>query len=292
MIKTINKAFELLRDNIIIIQPLIFYLLILGFVSRPITLDGTYTHASIFALIVSVLFTAAFLAGWFYIVKLAISMKNEVYETPEEKNLAALSLLKQFFTGVGEYFVPVLFGFLIFVLAFIGFLFLAYKIGLHYIGTPELTPQLVKALNSGSYKAISDLVSAPESYQSLKTLSYWGFYITGLSVIFSFLTMFYAPAVLYDTRNPFKAIFLNFKFLFLNFFGSLIIILFLTFLNTLVSIFNLLSAMNIIFAIISLLLMFLYMSYYVMLVFLYYEEKTKDNCDSGSECIGEIESGN
>ena len=292
MIKTISKAFELLRDNIVIVQPLIFYLLILGVVSRPITVDGTFTYASIFAIIIVILFTSAFLAGWFYIVKLALSYRDKVYETIEEKNIASLSLLKQFFTGVGDYFLPVLGAFVIYVLMFIAFSFASYKLGLHYIGKLILTPELIKALNSGSYADITAVINSVDSIQSLKTMSYWGFYITALSFIFSFLTLFYGPVLLYDTKNPLKALFINFKFLFSNFVGSFAIMLFLTFLNLIISLFNLLSATNVFFSIISLLIMFLYMSYQVMLVFLYYEEKTKSNSDRGPECIGQDESGN
>ncbi len=292
MIKTISKAFELLRDNIIIIQPLIFYLLILGVISRPISFEGNFTLDSVFAIIISVLLTVAFLSGWFYITKLAISLKDKVYESIEEKNLAQLSLLKQFFTGVGEYFIPVLFAFLLYTVVFISFSYFAYKFGIEHIGKLVLTPDLVKALNTGSSKDLIKLLNSPESYQSIKLMAYWGFYISGLGLIFSFLTMYYGPAIVYDTKNPIKALFINLKFLFSNFMGSIFILLFLTFLNMLLSLFNVLSAMNIIFSVISLLLMFLYMGYHVVLIFLYYDEKTQSNSNRGPERIGEIEPGN
>lgn len=283
MIKTINKAFILLKDNIIIIQPLIFYLLLIGFISKPILFGTAQNLSSVIAIVIVFLFTSAFLAGWFYIVKLAISMKNEVYETPEEKNLAALSLLKQFFTGVGDYFVPLIFGLLLYAIAFIGFSILSYKIGIHYIGKVELTPALVKVLNTGSYTDIYNFFNSNAvTKQSAIRLSYWGFYISVLSLLFSFITLYYGAALIYDSKNPFVAAFLNLKFLFLNFWDSILLFLFLSLLNMVISILNMASAMNIIFSVISLLLMFFYMSYHVMLVFLYYEEKTQDSSDSGA----------
>lgn len=289
MIKTINKAFILLKENIVIVQPLIFYLLLIGFVAKPISFSLTQNLPSLLAIITVFLFTCAFLAGWFYIIKIAISMKNEVYETPEEKNLAAFSLLKQFFTGVGEYFVPVIFGFLFYIIALVGFSILSYKLGVHYIGKVELTPELIKVLNTGSYQDTYNFFnSTVANKQSALTISYWGFYVSALSLLFSFISLYFGAAIMYDTNNPFKAIFLNLKFLFLNFGGSIIILLFLSLLNMIISILSMFASMNIIFSIISLLLMFFYMSYHVMLVFLYYEEKTQDSCDSGTERIGEV----
>lgn len=289
MIKTINKAFILLKENIIIIQPLIFYLLLIGFISRPISLSLAQNFSSILSIIIVFLFTSAFLAGWFYIIKVAISMKNEVYETPEEKNLAALSLLKQFFTGVGEYFVPMIFGFIFYIAAIIAFSFLTYKLGIHYIGKFEITPALLKVLNTGSYSEISNFVnSSAVSKLTIIKLSYWAFYLSIMSILFSFVTLYYGAAIIYDTKNPFQAIIFNLKFLFLNFLGSIVLLLFLSCLNMVISILNMFSAVNIILSVISLLLMFFYMSYHVMLVFLYYEEKTQDPCDSGTECIGEV----
>lgn len=287
MIKTINKAFLLLKENIIIIQPLIFYLLLIGFISRPISFGLQQNFSSILAIVTVFLFTSAFLAGWFYIVKIAISMKNEVYETPEEKNLAALSLLKQFFTGVGEYFVPMVFGLLLYSIVLAGLSVLAYKFGLQHIGKFELTPSIVKLINTGSYSDIYNFMNSNSvSKQSIMRLLYWGSYISFLSITFSFITMYYGAAIIYDTKNPFMAVVLNFKFLFLNLWGSIVIFLFLSLLNMTISMINMFSAMNIILYVISLLFMFFYMSYYVMLVFLYYEEKTQDSCDSGTECIG------
>lgn len=283
MIKTINKAFILLKDNIILVQPLIFYLLLIGFISKPILFGTAQNLASIVAIVIVFLFTSAFLSGWFYIVKLAISMKNEVYETPEEKNLAALSLLKQFFTGVGEYFVPFVFGLLLYTLALVAFSVFSYKIGMHYIGKVEMTPALVKVLNTGSYNDLYNFFNSNAvTKQTTIKLSYWGFYISVLSLLFSFVTLYFGAAIVYDSKNPIMAALLNLRFIFINFWDSILLFLFLTFLNMAISILNMAAAMNIIFSVISLLLMIFYMSYHVMLVFLYYEEKTQDSSDSGA----------
>ena len=291
MIKTFKSAFDLVRNNIVVVQPLVFYLLIFGVVSNPISLDGTFSYASILAIITLLLTTSAFFAGWFYIVKAAISMKDKEYETPEEKSLAQFDLLKQFFTGVGEYFIPILLSFVIYLSALLLISFLSYKLGLHYLGKVILTPELIKASKTGEYKDFLAVWSSVESIKAMKLLSYWGVYLSSLSILFSLVTMYYGATILYDTKNPIVALINNFKFLFKNFFGSLFIMLFLTFLNFILVFLNLMFAQSFILSLIVVVLLLFYYSYQVMLIFLYYEQKAKSNSDSGAECIGQIESG-
>ncbi len=283
MIKIFSKAFELLKENIIVVQPLIIYLLMIGFIAAPISISNLMNYRVLLSIVTVLLFTAAFFAGWFYIVKLAISMRNEVYETPEERSLAAISLLKQFFTGVGEYFVPMTFALIFYIVLIAGFSFAVYKFGVHHFGALNLNADILKAINSGSYQ---DLYHSLSINNIAKTdqirLFHWSIYISLASFIFSFLSLFYGAVILYDTRNPIKAVFLSLKFILFNFWGSLIVFLFLSLLNTILSILNIFSAMNVLISIISLLLLFLYMSYHVMLVFLYYEEKTQDSCGGGA----------
>ncbi|MDD3236903.1 MAG: hypothetical protein PHV37_02250 [Candidatus Gastranaerophilales bacterium] len=286
MIKSIKDAFIILKDNLIVVQPLILFLLLVGFVAQPIRLSVQQSVPSLIAVVITFAFTAAFLAGWFYNMKLAVAMKGKVYETPEEKGLAQLDLLKQFFTGVGDYFLSTMGMIVVYMILVSIFAFFAYKIGVHYIGSLDKVADFIKILSVDTKDTMAIAAGKFPQGEQLK-IFYWSAYVSLLSVIFTFVTMFFAPVLFYKTKNPLLAFFYNVVFIFKNFLGSLGVLMFLAVVNFVVSFIYVLSVSNIILSVIALLITFFYMSYHVMLIFVYYEEKTKDNCDCGSECIGE-----
>lgn len=285
MINSIKTSFNVLKDNLIVVQPLILYMILIGFVAQPVSFSLDQNLSSIIAISIVFLFTAAFIAGWFYVIKLSIKMKDDVYETPEEKGLAQISLLKQFFTGVGDYFIPVIGMMLLYLTLAIAFSFLAYKFGVHYIGSFDIKKDLVKILTIDAKESYSILAANTPSIEKLKII-YWGAYFSVLSLVFTFVTLFLGAALLYSSKNPVKAFCENLVFLFKNFFGAIGLIIFLSVLNFFVSSIYVISSLNIILSIIALLLTFFYMTYHVVLIFVYYDEKTKDTCNSGTEFVG------
>lgn len=283
MIKTIKNSFIVLKENIIIIQPLVIYMLLIGVLLKPLFFATSITLSAILLLICIFLSTTAFLAGWLYTVKVAIAQKDTVYNTPEEKSLASLSLLKQYFIGVGDYFIPITIAVLLYLALFAAFGFLAYKAGMHFIGKPEFDIATLKHLSTQSYNDVYTYF-ASEKFSDKRILSIynWSLYFSFISLFFTIITIFWYPTIFYKTKNPIMAFFSNLKFTFINFFDTTIVVLFLAFLNVALSLVNALAPLNIIFSVISLLLMFFYMSYYIILVFLYYAEKTQDNSDNRS----------
>lgn len=283
MIKTIQNSFNLLRDNIILVQPLIIYMLIVGILAKPSIITTFPSFPAILLLVCIFLTTTAFLSGWFYINRIAVDHKNDTYETPEEKSLASFSLLKQFFTGVGDYFVPVTFTFIFYIVVLALFSFISYKIGVHFIGKPQLDSETLKHLSTQSYADLYGYFSSKKmTDQHLLNIYNWSIYFSFLSLLFSVLTIFWYPVLFYKTKNPIVSFFSNLKFMFVNFFDVVIIVFFLAFLNIILSFLNVFANMNIVFSVISLILMLFYMNYYILLVFLYYEEKTQSHSTSGA----------
>ena len=107
----------------------------------------------------------------------------------------------------------------------------------------------------------------------IKLLNLWFIYLGGISFVYTLLTMFWFPAMLFESKNPFLALWANFKFVFRNFFGSLGIVSYLFLMNFVVSGINALSGINIVLSIISLVITFYFMTYCLVLLFLYYGEK-------------------
>lgn len=283
MMKTIQNSFILLRDNIILVQPLIIYMLIIGFLIKPSILITFPSFPSILLIVCIFLLTTAFISGWFYINKVAIEHKNDTYETPEERSIASFTLLKYFFTGVGDYFLPVTFTFVLYLVVLALFSFVSYKIGVHFIGKPELDAETLKHISTGSYTDIYGYFTSKNmTDKHLLNIYNWSLYFSFLSLLFSILTIFIYPVIFYKTKNPIVALFSNLKFVFLNFFDATIIVFFLTLLNIVLSSINVFANVNLVFSVISLVLTLFYMNYYILLVFLYYEEKTQSNSVSGA----------
>ncbi len=290
MIKIFKQAAEILKDNVIIIQPLIIFWLIAGLVMDPFVQgqQTLQTNKGLFTLLTVFLLSSAFLAGWYYIIKLAVVRKNQAYKTPEEKALASISLLKEFFTGVGEFCIPMLLSIILYIVILFITVFVIYKIGVHYIGHLDLNDKTLKAL----YSPISatDIQTAKDGLiipaQTVFYLKWLLLFSIG-HYVFSFLSLFFGAVIVCDTKNPLKALYLNISFIVKNFLGAMAVFLFLAFLNLVLFFINIIFAQNMLLSILSLALFLFYVSYYMVLVFLYYDEKKENHCDSGSECLGQ-----
>jgi len=93
-----QKVFELSNKYLILATPLILYTLFSS-IYLVVSASGGKILNLIFAMLLFVLMTSAFFAGWLNMVKYAIA---DYYN--ENPNL----LIKEFMSGVGEYFIPTL----------------------------------------------------------------------------------------------------------------------------------------------------------------------------------------
>ena len=90
-------------------------------------------------------------------------------------------------------------------------------------------------------------------------------------MLFEILILWFAPTIFYTTKNPVIALFKAIAFTFKNFFASIAIVVVMCLINMLISFTNVLLGNNFL-AIIPMLLSFMYIVYYVLTVFLYYEQ--------------------
>lgn len=279
MSSLIKKAFDITKENLIIAQPLILFLIILMFTTSTL-MQQTNKYAYVIFLIANLLLCTAFLAGWFYMIIKAIAhnkkAENGEYKNNQEKTEASMALGKEFFPGVGDYFLPMTFTMLFYIAVYLLILFVSFKAGLKFIPHPQLNwVEFMTAANSTPVemqKYVSTL-----SFTQLKSLNLWMFYMGGIASIFSFLTMFLFPAV-YDKKEffflaPFSSFNRNLIFIFKNLFGAIGIIIFLFFLNLVISLLSLFFSVNIVLSVVGLLLTFYFMTYAIVLIFLYYEDK-------------------
>lgn len=288
MIKYFSKAFKITNENIILATPLVLFLFILSFYIE-FTKRAPENIAVAILLLTTILFmTGAFLAGWFFMIKQAVKITHEEFSDEEEKAKASFGLLKEFNCGVGEFFIPfagavTLYGIVIFLI-----ILATYKAGMHFIGNPGIDfVQIKKALASTA--EMKTFISSL-SIEQIAKINAWNFMFIGITFVQSFLTMFWGSEIIYRTKNPITALLKSIQSIFKKPLGAIILFLYISFLNFVISFINAVLAFNSILYFLSMLLYFYFIVYIVVLIFLYYEKgiltQKENNCDNRTDCIG------
>ena len=227
---------------------------------------GTRVFSSIqisfaFGILMLLLFTA-FLSGWFNTIKYAIDNYKEFNKNDEDYALQIarynLDTGKNFFSGVGEYFLPVL-GV---VLVYFGISFIIFISGFYIFKIDNLTIEVLKNSNA-----------MVEYAQNNPKIFYYLSFVMGAIQFLQFLIMFWLPKIFYETKNPFKALFSSIAFEFKHFWYSIGLYLFIIFTSIL---FNILGTLLNQFYILSLIFMVVslyYVNYVFVLIFNGYKTK-------------------
>lgn len=295
MIKYFKRAFKITNENIILTTPLILFLFLLS-IYLEVARNAPATLLSMILLMVTTLFMlSAFFAGWFNMVKKAIDLDKQQLPD-EERAKASFGLLKELPAGLGEYFLPFVGGIILYFLLFMVLSLISYKIGAHFLGKIDLTQnELRMILNSSDAKMlISSIPSA-----KLAKLEIWYLLFLAVMTIHYFITMFLAPEIVINSKNPVIALGRSIGFVFKNFLRVVVLFLYVNVVSFAASlaingIMLLHFIPNFITALVSMLLYFYFIVYVIVLVFLYYDSETaekieigENNCNSGTDSIGQ-----
>lgn len=295
MIKYFKRAFKITNENIILTTPLILFLFLLS-IYLEVARNAPATLLSMILLMVTTLFMlSAFFAGWFNMVKKAIDLDKQQLPD-EERAKASFGLLKELPAGLGEYFLPFVGGIILYFLLFMVLSLISYKIGAHFLGKIDLTQnELRMILNSSDAKMlISSIPSA-----KLAKLEIWYLLFLAVMTIHYFITMFLAPEIVINSKNPVIALGRSIGFVFKNFLRVIVLFLYVNVVSFAASlaingIMLLHFIPNFITALVSMLLYFYFIVYVIVLVFLYYDSETaekieigENNCNSGTDSIGQ-----
>lgn len=261
MFNCIKESFNLTNRYIILATPLILFSL-LSSLYILFSLGGNLISLVI-AITLFVLMLAAFISGWGFMIKSGIL-------EPEREDVN--SLMKEFPSGVGEYFLPAL-GSVLNILVFSGLmLILAYAVGMKFIGSIGITP----AAMSGALESAAALKAFIMSLsdEQLYRLNAWNLILFAAMGLDYFLLMFYIPAVFYKSKNPFKAFFISIKDLFSRNFLINIALYMLIFISYFfLSVLATILGANVIAHFILTLINFYYLTFAAVLVFNYYYSK-------------------
>lgn len=197
-----QSVLNITNKYIVLATPLILYSLISS-VYLSISLSGGKVINLIFAVILFTLMTGAFIAGWFNMIKVAVTDSDK-----EDAN----SLIKEFPSGVGEYFLPSLGVLFVMFLFMVVMLTGSYFIGVNTIGDPGVSVEtLSNALKNSS--ALKAFVSGL-SIEQLTKINLWNMLILGTTTLNYYLLFLFIPALFFKNKNPFIAFFVNLKDLF------------------------------------------------------------------------------
>ena len=258
MLKCLKESFNYTNKYIILATPLILFSLISS-LYMVFSMNGNLISMLI-AIILFFLMFSAFLAGWFYMT--ANVIRNGDREDPN-------SILKEFPAGVGEYMLSamgLLFNTLVIMIIMT---IVSYFIGMKLIGSIGISPDAFsKSLES--VETLKAFLSSLTAIQLAK-LNYWNLLIFCTMIFTYFLLLFYAPAIFFKTKNPFKALFVGIKDIFSRYFFKNVLVFLILFITYFV--FSVLSTVfqaNTILYFIFTLINFYYLVLAVIFLFNYY----------------------
>ena len=260
MFEIIRDSFRITNKFIVLATPLIIFSLITSIYT--IFAIKNSTISLVFGLIMFFLMLSAFLSGWFYMVKKCVT-------EPENDNVN--SLITEFPSGVGEYFLPVCGMVIIVFLVGIIFLSISSFAGTKLIGDIGISPDKFSSAIT-SAEGIKEFLSSLTKEQLIK-LNKWNFLLLFTMLISYFSVMFYPTALFFKEKNPLKMFFTGLKDLFgRRFLNNVILFLSIFSIYFVISILTTLAGKNIIANFIFTLVNFYYTVFAAVLLFNYYHK--------------------
>ena len=261
-----QKIIELTNKYIVLTTPLILYSLFSS-IYLTISISGGKLINLIFAALLFFLMTGAFFAGWFNMIKLAIINQDKDYSN---------SLLKEFISGVGEYFLPSLAGiFIIFTISALA-LTISYYIGIQTIGDIGIPADVLSGIKNNTIDPKTFITGL--SAEQLIKINLWNLLVLANIAIAYFLCFLYMPALFLKNKNPLFAFWISLKDIFSKkFFHTLGIFILIFTLNFLISMFSTIFSENLFIHFVLTLLNFYFITAVGVGVFYYYYDNFVSN---------------
>lgn len=256
---TMHQIFSLSNKYIILATPLILYSLFSS-VYMLISMNGHSRLNGIFAALLLLLMSAAFIAGWFYMIKEAVTDSDK--EDPT-------ALIKDFPAGVGEYFLPALGAIFITTIIFIVMIKICITVGTHILGDIDIyKTALLKSLNNANNLKIYLDSLMPEQ---LARINAWNLLLLAGATIPCFLLILYIPALFFKSKNPLIALWVSLKNLCSrHFFKTIGITVLILTINLIISVMSALSRSSDVLVFIITILNFYFVTVTSVGIFYYY----------------------
>ncbi len=285
MLETIKKSFYILKNNLIFIQPLLLGLLLIMTAFSFIIGRNFFSFSKIVLLLSMFLLFIAFSAGWFYINKQGILNYNE-NDSKEEIALKAVQNFKKFFEGVGADFLKTAVSYILLFILYAASLYIVTKFCMSIFGEPKIIYDFPKILKASSQAEILNYINSVTIQDKITFMS-WMLVFNIAASIMNFFIILYFAVVSFENVNILKSFWIALKFFFKNLLGVVAILVVMFILYVFLNLLSVILGSNSLSFVILIILFTIYLNYYLLLVFCFYYDKTKNNSNNRTECIGE-----
>lgn len=280
------KTLDVFKFNTILIQPIFLFMLLSWFFVAPMTETVEFSTAIFVHIILLCALSCALIAGWLNMFNECAKNSDKKYSSEEERSIASFDLFKEFVPGVGSSFLNIFIAFILFTCMVYGVSILIYTVGHHYIGFPaSFTPEKLKIAFSSESSMLS-FVNALSTVERLQ-ISKWNVLFTLTYGFLTYILMFWPIVIVVKQKNAFVSLFSSIAVILKDPFTTFTIYLAYSVVFFLISAFNALVGANIILSFIGLLLFIYAFVYFVLMLFLYYEQTFENISNSGTDGIGE-----
>lgn len=287
MFKLFKDTFKSTNEGIILATPLILFLwLITLYISYSKEVVDTLPEMILSGITMLFMFSA-FCSGWFYMVKKCVEFSKKDFILDEDKAHESLKLIQALPIGIGKYFlkyvgVCVMFLGMAMILASI-----TYSITIPFIQQMDFSlEQMSTAINSAQEAA--NFISTMPTDKML-ILFKLNMILLGITSLFSFLLMLWMPEIIYTDRNPLVALFTSIKKLFIKFWKSIGLFVYITMCQFVISYLSTFALLHPLAYMIMMIIYFYFIVYVVVLIFSYYDKEFNNN-DEQTENSGDSRS--
>lgn len=278
-----SKPYCLLRHNILLFQPLWCFAVLLVLVMP----EGAKTASKPFIFLLMAVggLFCAFLAGWFNMFSKIVASSDKLPETPEEKaNYLAVSL-KEFFPGVGQYFLKVLLGVILYLILLFIMLNIAGIVGAKCFGYPHSFTQaefLKASINQQSALKFVHKIST----QDIILIYKWFFLTFGSILFLAYITMFWLQSVIAGDKNPVFAYIESIKIILKDPIMTFIMFIFYSAALIISAVLYMIGTFNFVIQTIGLIIFTFVVIYFTMMMFVYFEKYRKNNSNPRTNSFG------
>ncbi|MGD9580831.1 MAG: hypothetical protein AB7V50_05630 [Vampirovibrionia bacterium] len=294
-IKTLFKETnQTLKDNNILIQPLILYLIAILVILMPISEKLANPHDSteiiktlLIGLVCIILINVVFNAGWYNMLYTCIKTPINPNLNKSEQALKSLELFKAFFPGVALFFNRYLAGTLLYFAIILIIGLGAYSYGMENIGAPVGISWDIFSDPNQTYESMQNyILNLPDGIKL--QIAQWELLIFAALIstfIINYLSIFWPQMVIVDNINPIRAFINSFKEAFKH--PLRVLIIALSFAFCLKICFIIFSIPFILFPFVGIIIYVFTVSYFNLMIFKYLDTKQTPNNNSRSDSIGQ-----
>lgn len=287
MFKLFKDTFKSTNEGIILATPLILFLWVITlYISYSKEVVDTIPEMILSGITMLFMFSA-FCSGWFYMVKKCVEFSKKDFILDEDKAHESLKLIQALPIGVGKYFLKYVGACVMFLGMAMVIASITYSITVPFIQQMNFSLEQMSTVINSAQEATNFISTMPTD--KMLILFKLNMILLGITSLFSFLLMLWMPEIIYTDRNPLIALFTSIKKLFIKFWKSIGLFVYITICQFVISYLSTFALLHPLAYMIMMIIYFYFIVYIVVLIFSYYDKEFNNN-DEQTENSGDSRS--